>query len=107
MIMVISRAQPATRDPVELNHRHAQIGVLEHRAKRLFCNYTTWGEIGAAQIKVVARTNGELGKLFRFLVEADLSHQTSLLYVETETLEEREIVQGLGMPDLVFAERPY
>ena len=72
-----------------------------------FCNYTTWGEPGAARIKVVSRTNAETGKLFRSLVEADLSHQASLLHIEPEAPEEREVVLGLGPPDLVFAERPY
>ena len=107
MITVTSRPQPATRDPMELNHRNAEIGVLEHRAKRLFCNYSTWGELGASRIKVVARTPTETGKLFRYLVEADLSHQSSRLYVETETEDERQIVRGLGLPDLVFADRSY
>lgn len=43
VITVTTREHPATQDPMELSHRHAQIGVLEHRAKRLFCDYTTWG----------------------------------------------------------------
>lgn len=106
MITVTSRAKPATYDPMELSHRHSQIGVLEHRAKRLFSNYTTWGELGATQIKLVARTAAETGKLLRFLVEADLSHEASLLYVEPNTEAEREMIRGLGLPDLVFTERP-
>ncbi|MGF1473145.1 MAG: hypothetical protein ACFB50_15585 [Rubrobacteraceae bacterium] len=105
MITVTSRQQPATRDPMELNHRNAQIAVLEWRAQRLFCSYSTWGELGATRVKVVARTPAETGRLFRYLVEADLSHDSSLLYVEVEAEDERQMIRGLGLPELVFQER--
>lgn len=103
MITVTTREQPATRGPMELSHRHAQMGVLEHRAKRLFCDYTTsWGELGAARVKLVARDPRRTGALARFLVEAHLSHQSALLFIETDTDDERQTILGLGLPPCVF-----
>ena len=51
MITVTSRERPSSRDPFELNHRNADLAVMEHRAKRLHLGHDTWGEFGARRIK--------------------------------------------------------
>ena len=104
MITVTSRERPASRDPFELNHRNADLAVMEHRAKRLHLGHDTWGEFGARRIKIEARGAKEVGTLLRFLVEAHQSYQTCSLRVEVEDDTERELVRGIGLPDYVFLE---
>ncbi len=69
MITVTSRERPSSRDVFELNHRNADLAVLEHRAKRLHLTHDTWGELGARRIKITAHGARQVGTLLRFLVD--------------------------------------